>query len=142
VRSTSPFACTSLLLLLLELPADLPFLAVLFSPFPHFCSAVPHPVLNPRDSPVTLFVKDPQRHYKDLLPSLKINFISRVVGLDKLRNKHKTFEAKRALLKESDLFLVDDRVLIETGKCIGKMWRDAKKCVFPAFPPLISLLSY
>ncbi|GAA5820876.1 hypothetical protein JCM11251_001855 [Rhodosporidiobolus azoricus] len=92
---------------------------------------VPHPVLNPRDSPVTLFVKDPQRHYKDLLPELKINFISRVVGLEKLRNKHKTFEAKRQLLKEADLFLVDDRVMVETGKCLGKMWRDAKKQPIP-----------
>ncbi|GAA5905296.1 hypothetical protein JCM6882_003738 [Rhodosporidiobolus microsporus] len=92
---------------------------------------VPHPVLNPRDSPVTLFVKDPQRYYKDLLPSLKINFISRVVGLDKLRTKHKTFEAKRQLLKEAELFLVDDRVMVETGKCLGKMWRDAKKQPIP-----------
>ncbi|GAA6034762.1 hypothetical protein JCM8097_001157 [Rhodosporidiobolus ruineniae] len=92
---------------------------------------VPHPVLNPKDSPVTLFVKDPQRHYKDLLPELKIGFISRVVGLDKLRTKHKTFEAKRQLLKEADLFLVDDRVMVETGKCLGKMWRDAKKQPIP-----------
>ncbi|BGP20189.1 hypothetical protein JCM10213_005957 [Rhodosporidiobolus nylandii] len=92
---------------------------------------VPHPVLNPKESPVTLFVKDPQRHYKDLLPELKINFISRVVGLDKLQKKHKTFEAKRALLKEADLFLVDDRVMVEVGKSIGKMWRDAKKQPIP-----------
>lgn len=78
---------------------------------------------------MTLFVKDPQRTYKDLLEELKIRFVSRVVGLDKLRTKHKTFEAKRQLLKEADLFLVDDRVTVEVGKSIGKMWRDAKKCV-------------
>ncbi|GAA5865618.1 hypothetical protein JCM8547_007664 [Rhodosporidiobolus lusitaniae] len=92
---------------------------------------VPHPVLNPRSSPVTLFVKDPQRHFKDLLPELKITFINRVVGLEKLRTKHKTFEAKRQLLKEAELFLVDDRVMVETGKCLGKMWRDAKKQPIP-----------
>ncbi|GAA5912004.1 hypothetical protein JCM5296_007319, partial [Sporobolomyces johnsonii] len=92
---------------------------------------LPYPVMNPRESPVTLFVKDPQREYKDLLADLKIGFISRVVGLDKLQKKHKTFEAKRALLKEADLFLVDDRVMPEVGKAIGKMWRDAKKQPIP-----------
>lgn len=90
-----------------------------------------HPVMDPRTSPVTLFVKDPQRTYKDLLESSKISFISRVVGLSKLRTKHKTFEAKRALLKEGELFLVDDRVVLDVGKCTGKMWREAKKCVSP-----------
>ncbi|KPV73382.1 uncharacterized protein RHOBADRAFT_48785 [Rhodotorula graminis WP1] len=93
--------------------------------------AVPHPVLNPRVQPVTLFVKDPQRVYKNLLDELKIGFITRVVGLDKLRTKHKTFEAKRQLLKEGELFLVDDRVTVEVGKCLGKMWRDAKKQPIP-----------
>ncbi|KAK4693868.1 hypothetical protein P7C70_g8848, partial [Phenoliferia sp. Uapishka_3] len=88
-----------------------------------------HPVIDPRISPVTLFVKDPQRTYKDLLETSKISFISRVVGLDKLRTKHKTFEAKRLLLKEADLFLVDDRVVVDVGKSIGKAWRDAKKSV-------------
>jgi ribosome biogenesis protein UTP30 len=87
--------------------------------------------MNPKESPVTLFVKDPQREYKDLLSDLKIGFVSRVVGLDKLNKKHKTFEAKRQLLKEADLFLVDDRVMPEVGRAIGKMWRDAKKYVVP-----------
>lgn len=59
--------------------------------------------------------------------SSKINFISRVVGLGKLKTKHKTFEAKRALLKEADLFLVDDRVTVDVGQAIGKMFREAKK---------------
>lgn len=91
-----------------------------------------HPVIDPKQSPVTLFVKDPQRTYKDLLETSKISFVSRVVGLDKLRNKHKTFEAKRLLLKQAELFLVDDRVVGEVGKAIGKTWREAKKFV-PSF---------
>ncbi|KAM0790520.1 hypothetical protein ACM66B_003391 [Microbotryomycetes sp. NB124-2] len=90
-----------------------------------------HPVIDPRQNPVTLFVKDPQREYKDLLDKLNIKFISRVIGVDKLKTKHKTFEAKRQLLKEADLFLVDDRVMVEVGYCIGKMWRDAKKQPVP-----------
>jgi ribosome biogenesis protein UTP30 len=83
--------------------------------------------MDPKSSSVTLFVKDPQREYKDLLETSNIKFISRVVGLDKLRNKHKTFEAKRLLMKESELFLVDDRVMTEVGKALGKQFREAKK---------------
>ena len=92
-------------------------------------SPLAHPVIDPKQSPVTLFVKDPQRTYKDLLETSKIGFVHRVVGLDKLRNKHKTFEAKRLLLKQAELFLVDDRVVGEVGKAIGKTWREAKKSV-------------
>ncbi|KAK4047679.1 proteasome-interacting protein cic1 [Microbotryomycetes sp. JL221] len=90
-----------------------------------------HPVMDPRQSPVTLFVKDPQREYKDLLNNNNIKFIERVVGVTKLKTKHKTFEAKRQLLKEAELFLVDDRVMVDVGQCIGKMWRDAKKQPIP-----------
>ncbi|KAM0751162.1 ribosomal protein L1, partial [Meredithblackwellia eburnea MCA 4105] len=92
---------------------------------------LPHPLINPRVSPVSLFVKDPQRQYKDLLESSKITFVNRVIGLEKLRTKHKTFEAKRLLLKEADLFLVDDRVVVEVGKSLGKMWRENKKQPVP-----------
>lgn len=95
------------------------------------CSTLPHPVIDPKQSPVTIFVKDPQRTYKNLLETSKINFINRVVGLDKLKNKHKTFEAKRLLLKEGELFLVDDRVLVEVSKALGKSWREAKKQPIP-----------
>lgn len=86
-----------------------------------------HAIIDPKQSPVTLFVKDPQREYKDLLVKHKINFIERVVGLDKLRKKHNTFEAKRLLLKQGEMFLVDDRVTVEVGKSIGKMFRVANK---------------
>lgn len=49
--------------------------------------ALPHPLLDPRNNPVCLLVKDPQREYKDLLAEKKIKFISRVVGMEKLQGK-------------------------------------------------------
>lgn len=48
---------------------------------------LPNPLYDPRKNPVCLFVKDPQREYKDLLESLEIGFISRVVGVKKLQGK-------------------------------------------------------
>merc|ERR1711939_79884 len=96
---------------------------------------LPHPLNDPRGptgKSVCMFVKDPQRRYKDLLAERKINFISRVVGLGKLqKGKHKTLEAKRQLLKEHDLFLVDDRVMPDVGKALGRQFLNAKKLPFP-----------
>ena len=70
-------------------------------------SPLAHPIVDPRTSPVCLITKDPQREYKDLLEANNIRFISRVVGVSKLKGKFKPFEARRLLLKENDLFLAD-----------------------------------
>ena len=48
---------------------------------------LPHPLMDPRKNPVCLLVKDPQREYKDLLEQKRIQFISRVVGMEKLQGK-------------------------------------------------------
>ena len=58
-----------------------------------------------------LITKDPQREYKDLLEEKKIRFITRVVGVEKLKGKFKGYEERRMLLKENDLFLADARVI-------------------------------
>ncbi|EJC98145.1 ribosomal protein L1 [Fomitiporia mediterranea MF3/22] len=90
-----------------------------------------HPIVDPRTSSVCLITKDPQREYKDLLESHKIKFISRVVGVTKLKGKFKPFEARRMLLKENDLFLADDRVVPLLPKLLGKMFFNAKKQPIP-----------
>src|ERR1700731_5272464 len=74
---------------------------------PCLCRPVVHPLVDPHVTPVCLITKDPQREYKDLLEAKKIKFISRVVGITKLKGKFKPFEAKRLLLKENGMFLAD-----------------------------------
>ena len=74
-----------------------------------------------------LITKDPQREYKDLLEQHNIKFISRVVGLEKLKGKFKAYEARRFLLKENGLFLADDRVIPLLPRLLGTKWFDAKK---------------
>ena len=76
---------------------------------------------------VCLLVKDPQREYTDLLTTLNIKLIERVVGVSKLKGKFKAFDARRQLLQDHDLFLADDRILPLLPKLLGKKWFDAKK---------------
>jgi ribosome biogenesis protein UTP30 len=86
-----------------------------------------HPLIDPRVTPICLITKDPQREYKDLLESHKIKFISRVVGITKLKGKFKSYEARRMLLKENGMFLADERVIPLLPGLLGKKWFDAKK---------------
>lgn len=83
--------------------------------------------MDPRTSSICLIVKDPQREYKDLLESHDVKFISRVVGIEKLKGKFKPFEARRMLLKETAMFLADERVLPLLPKILGVKWFNAKK---------------
>ena len=88
-----------------------------------------HPLVNPKDNDICLITKDPQRHYKDLLAAKDVHFISRVVGIEKLKGKYKPFEARRQLLRENGLFLADERVVPLLPKLLGKMFFEAKKYV-------------
>lgn len=90
-------------------------------------SPLKHPLVDPRTTAVCLITKDPQREYKDLLEAHKIKFISRVVGIEKLKGKFKGFDARRLLLKENGLFLADDRVIPLLPRLLGKLWFKAKK---------------
>ena len=92
-------------------------------------SPLSHPLIDPRTTPICLITKDPQREYKDLLESNNIKFVSRVVGIKKLKGKFKPFEARRMLLRENGLFLADDRVIPLLPKLLGKAFFNAKKCV-------------
>lgn len=100
-------------------------------------SFIEHPLVDPRTTSVCLITKDPQREYKDLLESNNIKFISRVVGIEKLKGKFKGFDARRLLLRENGLFLADNRVLPLLPSLLGKQWFKAKKCV--AFVTLVSM---
>ncbi|KAF5360839.1 hypothetical protein D9756_004960 [Leucocoprinus leucothites] len=90
-----------------------------------------HPLVDPRTTSICLITKDPQREYKDLLENQNIKFISRVVGIAKLKGKFKAFEARRLLLKENGLFLADERVIPMLPKLLGSKWFEAKKQPIP-----------
>ncbi|KIY44178.1 ribosomal protein L1, partial [Fistulina hepatica ATCC 64428] len=92
---------------------------------------VAHPIIDPRTTGICLITKDPQREYKDLLEKNNVKFISRVVGVGKLKGKFKPYEARRMLLKDHGLFLADERVVPLLPKLLGSKWFDAKKQPLP-----------
>ncbi|KAF9499076.1 ribosomal protein L1 [Pleurotus eryngii] len=92
---------------------------------------IKHPIVDPRTTPICLITKDPQREYKDLLEEKGIKFISRVVGISKLKGKFKPYEARRMLLKENGMFLADDRIIPILPKLLGSKWFHAKKQPIP-----------
>lgn len=94
-----------------------------------------HPFVSP-DATVCLFVKDPQRVYKDMVEQAGLSsVVTRVVGVSKLKEKHKSFEAKRALRDSHDMFMADDRVVSLLPGLLGKTFYAGKKNPLPIEVP-------
>lgn len=91
--------------------------------------ALPHPYLdvaNP-NLRICLVTADPQRTYKDLIahPTFPLDLakrVGRVIGLAKLKAKYKSFESRRQLLGEYDVFLADDRIITHLPQVLGKVF--------------------
>jgi ribosome biogenesis protein UTP30 len=91
---------------------------------------LPHPIIL-SDVRICIFTKDPQRAYKDLVasdafPTTLREKVVRVLGVDKLKKRYKSFEQKRALLAEFDVFMVDDRVIKIVAEFLGKTFYQSK----------------
>lgn len=82
--------------------------------------ALPHPLTSPTTATACLIVKDPQRHYKDLVETAGLSgTVTKVVAVGKLQTKFKTFEQRRALMEAHDIFLADDRIVTMLPKTLG-----------------------
>lgn len=95
--------------------------------------AIPHALLNPTTTTVCLIVKDPQRHFKDLVASAGLsNVVTKVIGVGKLQKKYKAFENRRQLLDSHDVFLADDRIITMLPATLGKpFYRQTSKIPLP-----------
>ncbi|EGE09277.1 hypothetical protein TEQG_08228 [Trichophyton equinum CBS 127.97] len=98
--------------------------------------AVPHS-LNPSSTlNVCLITADPQRAVKDTIadpafpPELAAK-ITEVIGFSKLRDRYKSFESRRQLLAEHDLFLADDRIILRLVNTLGKIFFKSSKRPIP-----------
>eukprot|EP01134_Creolimax_fragrantissima_P007660 CFRG7660T1 len=80
---------------------------------------------------ICLITKDPQREFKDMITEQKVPNVAKVIGVTKLRTKHKAHEAKRLLCDSYDLFMADERVLPMLPKLIGKTFFAKKKTPIP-----------
>jgi ribosome biogenesis protein UTP30 len=102
----------------------------------------PHKVVLPHsiageNSRVCLITVDPQRAYKDLkdhpaFPADVASKISRIIGITKLKAKYKSFETRRQLAAEYDIFLCDNRIISALPSALGKpFYKSATKRPIP-----------
>lgn len=90
---------------------------------------LPHPYLDTAspDLRICLITTDPQRKVKDLIahPTFPLDLakrIGRIIGMAKLKAKYKSFESRRQLLSEYDVFLADDRIITYLPQILGKVF--------------------
>ncbi|KAG0331563.1 hypothetical protein BG004_001614 [Podila humilis] len=89
-----------------------------------------HSIVAP-DAEVCLFVKDPQKSFKQLLEEKQVKSVNKVIGVSKLRAKYKPYEAKRQLCASYGMFLADARVVTVLPKLLGKSFYLKKKQPIP-----------
>lgn len=89
------------------------------------CSALKHSILQDAES-VCIFTKDPQKEYKEKFAAIGLSHV-KVIGISKLREKHKPYEAKRLLCASYETFLADARILPLLPKLLGKSFYAKKK---------------
>ncbi len=97
---------------------------------------VPHSVNSSPNSIICLITADPQRAFKDTIahpafPASLSKRITRIIGLKKLQERYKSFESRRQLLREHDIFLADDRIITRLPQILGKAFYKGSKKPIP-----------
>lgn len=88
---------------------------------------VPHSLNTSSDLRICLITADPQRAVKNLVadptfPEALKSRIAQIIGLTKLKERYKTFETRRQLVAEHDIFLADDRIINRLPAVLGKVF--------------------
>jgi ribosome biogenesis protein UTP30 len=86
---------------------------------------VPHSLNKSENLSICLITADPQRAFKNAVadPSFPPHLSSRIdkiIGFSKLKARYHSFEAKRQLRDEFDIFLADDRIVTRLVGELGK----------------------
>ncbi|EGE77893.1 hypothetical protein BDBG_05613 [Blastomyces gilchristii SLH14081] len=97
---------------------------------------VPHSLNTSPSLSVCLITADPQRAVKDVIadpqfPATLSSRITKVIGYTKLKTKYKSFESRRRLLSEHDVFLADDRIIMRLVETLGKIFYKSSKRPVP-----------
>lgn len=95
----------------------------------HVTIKIPNSLYKYPENEVCLFVKDPQRKWKEMISSSNIEpkVISKVISVSKLSNKYGTYKDRRELCSGYDLFLSDDRIIEKMPKLLGSFFINANK---------------
>lgn len=89
--------------------------------------SVPHSLNASTDLNICIISADPQRSLKNVVADDAFSTdlsarITRIIGLTKLKARYKSFEQRRALRDEHDIFLADDRIVTRLPEALGKVF--------------------
>lgn len=98
--------------------------------------SVPHSLNTSPTQTICLITADPQRAAKDAIaddafPKTLASRITRVIGFSKLKERYKSFESRRQLLSEHDVFLADERIILRLIQTLGKTFYKSSKRPIP-----------
>ncbi|PTU17834.1 hypothetical protein P175DRAFT_0518979 [Aspergillus ochraceoroseus IBT 24754] len=98
--------------------------------------SIPHSLNASPSLSICLITADPQRAVKNIVtdPSFPQHLSSRidkVIGYSKLKDRYKSFESRRQLLSEHDVFLADDRIIMRLVTTLGKIFYKSSKRPIP-----------
>ncbi|KAL8660656.1 MAG: hypothetical protein Q9202_006360, partial [Teloschistes flavicans] len=88
---------------------------------------LPHSLNQSPSATICLISCDPQRVVKDTIahpsfPTSLSSRITKVIGISKLKARYRSFESRRQLLNEHDIFLADARVITMLPRVLGKIF--------------------
>ncbi|QKX59761.1 uncharacterized protein TRUGW13939_06903 [Talaromyces rugulosus] len=97
---------------------------------------IPHSLNSSPSLSICVITADPQRAVKEIVadptfPSTLSSRITKVIGFTKLRQRYKSFESRRQLLAEHDVFLADDRIITRLVETLGKIFYKSSKRPIP-----------
>ncbi|KAL8901281.1 MAG: hypothetical protein Q9192_000642 [Flavoplaca navasiana] len=97
---------------------------------------LPHSLNQSPTTTICLISCDPQRQVKDTIahpsfPTALSSRITKVIGLSKIKARYKSFESRRQLLIDHDVFLADARVITMLPKILGKIFYQSPKKPIP-----------
>lgn len=98
--------------------------------------SVPHSLNSSPSLRICLITADPQRAVKDVVadpsfPQSLSSRIDKIIGYSKLKAKYQSFESRRQLLAEHDVFLADDRIIMRLVSTLGKTFYQSSKRPIP-----------
>ncbi|KAI1914337.1 proteasome-interacting protein cic1 [Ophidiomyces ophidiicola] len=98
--------------------------------------AVPHPLNTSPSLRICLITADPQREVKSVIadetfPKSLSSRITKVIGFSKLKERYKSFESRRQLFAEHDVFLADERIVLRLVQTLGKTFYKSSKKPIP-----------
>lgn len=98
--------------------------------------SIPHSLNASPALSICLITADPQRSVKNIVadssfPEHLSSRIEKVIGYSKLKDRYKSFESRRQLLSEHDVFLADDRIIMRLVKTLGKVFYKSSKRPIP-----------